>query len=74
VRHHQRAWVVQVTAHRAVQCIRGQAAAPVTRRVTRPGRIVGGTGINAGGRTTMPMVTVKVIEGVFTQQQKREMI
>jgi 4-oxalocrotonate tautomerase len=31
-------------------------------------------GIDDGGRTEMPMVTVKVIEGVFTQQQKQEMI
>jgi 4-oxalocrotonate tautomerase len=26
------------------------------------------------GRTAMPMVTVKVIEGVFTPEQKQEMI
>ena len=50
------------------------AVAPVTRCFTRPGRIVGGTGIDDGGRTEMPMVTVKVIEGVFTQEQKQEMI
>jgi 4-oxalocrotonate tautomerase len=49
-------------------------ALPVTRGFTRTAGIVGGTGISDGGRTKMPLVTVKVIEGVFTQTQKQEMI
>jgi 4-oxalocrotonate tautomerase len=53
---------------------RPNAALPVTRGFTRPEGIVGGTGITDGRRTKMPLVTVKVIEGVFTQEQKREMI
>jgi 4-oxalocrotonate tautomerase len=53
---------------------RRDAALPVTRGFTRPGGIVGGTGIGDGGRTKMPLVTVKVTEGVFTQAQKQEMI
>ena len=32
------------------------------------------TGHTDEGRTDMPLVTVKVIEGVFTPEQKREMI
>jgi 4-oxalocrotonate tautomerase len=47
---------------------------PAKRCFTRPEGIVGGTGTDDEGRTEMPMVTVKVIEGVFTQEQKQDMI
>jgi 4-oxalocrotonate tautomerase len=41
---------------------------------TRPGRIVCRPGIEDEGEPEMPMVTVKLIEGVFTAEQKQEMI
>ena len=35
-----------------------------------PGKNIGGTGINDARENEMPMVSVKVIEGVFTKEQK----
>jgi 4-oxalocrotonate tautomerase len=46
----------------------------VTRGFTRRRETVWLSGSHDGRRTEMPMVTVKVIEGVFTAEQKKEMI
>src|ERR1022692_275302 len=46
----------------------------VTRCFTRCHGTVCLPNVHHGGRTDMPMVTVKLIEGVFTPAQKQEMI